>query len=198
MKYYLVGYGSLLSTKSRNKTGNSGEEFAIKISGFKRSWNIQVDHKRIGKTTFLGITKDRNSWFNATLFEIKKNDIIEFDKREKSYTKFLLSKNHIDFYKTNLKKEFDFENSKIYIYLNNPKFEGFPSNEYLISQAYIDICILGCLDFSKEFTNDFIRTTTNWSNCIRYNRDEQSKHIFYSKKQLREVDFILKENKILI
>lgn len=196
MKYYIVGYGSLISNESRSKTQESGDEFPIKIKGFKRSWNIQVDNSRIGKTTFLGINKNKNYWFNGSLVEIKKNSLVEFDKREKSYVRHLLNKEEIEFYDKNMNDKFDFDNSKIYVYLNKKEFEGFPTGEYLISQAYIDICIIGGLNFSEQFVNDFIKTTYHWSQHIRYNRKEQSKHIHYSKEQLAKVDLILKENNL--
>jgi len=127
MKYYLMGYGSLISRESRDKTGLSGEEFSVKIKGFKRLWNIQVDHKRIGKTTFLGINKNKEFWFNAVIFETSQEELKKFDLREKSYNRIELGQEELNFYENSPKEEF-----KVFMYLNKSEFEGFPNEEFLI------------------------------------------------------------------
>ena len=36
------------------------------------------------------------------------------------------------------------------------------SHTHPILQSYVDICILGCFEFSKEFAIEFIHTTVGW------------------------------------
>ena len=36
------------------------------------------------------------------------------------------------------------------------------SHAYPILQTYVDICVLGCLEFSREFAVEFIQSTVGW------------------------------------
>lgn len=189
MKYYIVGYGSLICEKSRSKTGDFGKEYKIKILGYKRSWNIHAKHKLNFNATFLGINKDKDYWFNAVIFEVKFEDILKFDKREIPYNRIELNKEEYEFYDEKL--NLNSEKFKIFMYLNKKDYEGFPSEEYQISEIYIDSCLIGCLRFSKEFAEDFIKTTNLWGNNIKKNRQDLKKYLNFENMDLEKVDKLL-------
>ena len=190
---FLVGYGSLINTKSRVNTGknNIGEAVPIKIkknAGLVRAWSFRnpkmtttvlslenCDNTQNYKYKNDTFVKGLGSEMNGVIFPIYK-DIENFDKREKGYTRIRLKRDQIETFG-------DFKlpyNCKIYVYISNNCFKV--TKNYPISQRYLDIVICGCLEYGEQFAEDFIKSTKNWSNYIRNDRIN---------KNIQKVDIIL-------
>lgn len=160
MTDYIFGYGSLILKESRNRTGISGEVFPVRVRGYQREWNQQV-----GGETYLGITKNLESKCNGVLFEIPEGEIEKFDEREIGYTRVKIPLEKIESLKDkNLPKG----NYWIYLPVQDKSLVR-PTKKFPIVQSYIDVILTGCLQISKDFAKEFMKTTFKW-NCIENDR----------------------------
>lgn len=68
-----------------------------------------------------------------------------------------------------------------------------PSVDYPILQTYIDICILGCLEYGEAFAAEFIQTTFLWS---RYwlNERELGRRPWLHQSRYVEIDNLLRQH----
>lgn len=68
-----------------------------------------------------------------------------------------------------------------------------PSVDYPILQTYIDICILGCLEYGEAFASEFIQTTFLWS---RYwlNERELARRPWLHQSRYVEIDNLLRQH----
>lgn len=164
MRTFIIGYGSLLKKSSLNRTLPQVETIEpIHLHNYKRSWNANEDMTPTLATTYLGISKESGSKFNAIIFELENSFLDVLDKREFLYDRVAVDSVDIEFIKSNfdLKKE-----DKIWIYLTvNPKK---PSSKSPIIQSYVDTCISGAYEIERDFNiedfaKDFVTSTDNWS-----------------------------------
>jgi len=162
-----------------------------KSANYKRNW-VTLENSKHGKFSFLGITKEKENadTINGVLFPINKNDLLNFDKREKP-----------DYYRRKIDSKYFkhyFNNKKpipkyIYTYVIKKKFLN--NNKCPILQTYLDIVLQGCLEYDKKFAKMFLDTTYNWKPI--YN--DRKKKIYSSfnkniKLNYRDIDNILKNN----
>ena len=130
---------------------------------------------------------DDTSYTNGVLFELKTNNVqqltqelLKFDKRETFYERVLLDpfeNTNIDIVTTlatdiNINKKYFLTkksqgyNILIYAYVVSPsrqlKWDSFDQNR-LLSQNYIDICVLGAYEVGgEEFVKQFLDSTFGW------------------------------------
>mmetsp|Transcript_13603 Transcript_13603/g.20449 ORF Transcript_13603/g.20449 Transcript_13603/m.20449 type:complete len:240 (+) Transcript_13603:1657-2376(+) len=81
-RHYLVGYGSLMSTESRGKTGMLGRSWPIVVNGFRVGWSNVYP-----TVTYLGAEELKGSRGLGVLFEFPEDKdpdelLKSFDKRE--------------------------------------------------------------------------------------------------------------------
>ena len=161
---YIVGYGSLMETTSKNNTDRtSGENRPVMIDNYQRGWFAKGLSVGLS-TTYLGIVKHSNAHFNGTIFRLATpNTIQNYDKREKYYCRVavpIASIHPLDHH--------PLPKGQFWIYEIKPEFMAEPSEKYPIVESYVDIFLSGCLEIEKKFhLNDFIaeciNTTTDWS-----------------------------------
>ncbi len=152
-KNYLFGYGSLISEDSRRRTGLTGESFIVRVSDYKRSWNVLIPEE---KTVGLGVEKKLGYSCNGVIFEIDKKELPKFDEREtNNYERTNISIEQIEFLENKSIKE-----GEIWVYVTKNK--GEPNEKFSIQQSYIDVVLTGCLEVNKEFALEFMRTTYDW------------------------------------
>ncbi|WOD08990.1 hypothetical protein [Marinomonas sp. GJ51-6] len=50
-RHFILGYGSLISSESRAKTGETGQVWPVKLHGFERHWSVMSDEfgMRLGR-----------------------------------------------------------------------------------------------------------------------------------------------------
>ncbi len=161
---YLIGYGSLMQDRSKNKTySNTGPNIPVLLSHFKRGWI--TEGTRVGfSITFLGAIEDKKSRFNAVVFKLPSSSVLaDYDQRESRYCRVLVSPNLIQMLDQHPK--FD---GQIWIYVSQPIYIKLPSARYPIVQSYVDIFLSGCLEIEKKyhlenFADQCIETTHYWS-----------------------------------
>jgi hypothetical protein len=175
MKTYIFGYGSLMEKESRTRSASDTKEaYPVKVRGLMRGWFARTPVSGL-TTTFLGCTpsKDEKDNVNGVVFEVTKQDIEDYDKREIGYSHLLLKVSDIKDYCNVLQPD-----DKVYVYVNsgfnNPGFleENLPSQDCPIVQSYVDICVHGCIELQEkyadqlkdvDFAHDFIHQTKFWS-----------------------------------
>ena len=166
---FIFGYGSLINNESRSYTGKKiiGKAIPVELSkkaGFQRVWVCKKT--RYGKKSFLGLNKTTNNShnINGIITPIYKC-IKKFDKREKGYKRIRIKYNPKN---NNIIRALSWQNlpdypCNIYIYINKEKMD-YPMKECPISQNYLDIVMLGCLEYGENFAKFFIKNTFNWKN----------------------------------
>ena len=167
-QHYIVGYGSLILSESRYKTLSKGDCTPIILKGYKRSWCIPTEYKERYKYTAVGATKSDNNKdiINGVLLEIKPEEFVYLDEREKSYSRNIVNISNIIPYNTGENITKKLENSTVWIYLKSYKKNKleYATPIYPIIQSYVDIALLGCGRISTEFAKLFIETTKGWDN----------------------------------
>lgn len=161
---YIIAYGSLMETISKNNTdSSSGENKPVMINHYQRGWFAKGLSVGLS-TTYLGIIKHSNAHFNGTIFRLATpNTLKNYDQREKYYcrvsvpTSFIHPLDHHPLPK-----------GQFWIYEIKPGFMAEPSEKYPLVESYVDIFLSGCLEIEKnfhlqDFTAECIKTTTNWS-----------------------------------
>ena len=188
MKNFIVGYGSLISSESRKVTGLSSDALPVWIHKYERSWSASFPEI---KFCALAVKSDTHKKMNAVLFECP--DLESFDKREWGYTRTKLNPDLVEMYVAHsLKPE-----GHYWIYITNEERCTPCSQENLIWQSYVDVCLTGCLEYSELFVADFIRHTTGWQNQFWAN-DRHSSEYLKALKNFKpdKIDLILKAYEI--
>jgi len=213
---YIFGYGSLINKESRYKTIKNKsvcDDIPVKISkdfGYIREWNYKgrADHHtgNIINYTALGLRKSNNGHsINGVLYPITKNKLHVYDKREKDYLRIKIPHKYITILSNKLSNKSSTKNQPldtsgyVWVYVLAKGGANYNSNnnihtatiDYPIRQMYIDICILGCLQYGEEFAIEFINSTYKWSaNWI--NDRVLSTWLRKYKSQYKKIDNLLK------
>ena len=184
-KTFIVGYGSLINTKSRLNTGKQNIGKAIPIivksnANLKRAWNFQKNN-----LTALGLQNSlTGSNINGVLYPVFSN-ISDFDEREKGYYRFKLSIDNLKAINRDLLPRY---NCDIFIYMLKPRFQKQRPQKHLpILQSYVDKVIIGCLEYNIDFARRFINTTYGWNKYFLNDRQDNS-------NSYKITDSLLKEN----
>ncbi|MES2142579.1 MAG: hypothetical protein V4471_06855 [Pseudomonadota bacterium] len=161
---YIIAYGSLMETKSKNGTDStSGENRPVSVTNYQRGWFSRGE--AIGlSTTYLGVIKNLDAHFNGTVFPVATPASLKnYDKREKYYCRVSVPKETIHTLDCSNLAEAEF-----WIYVIKPEFMAKPSKKYPIVESYVDIFLSGCIEIEnkfhlKNFATDCVSTTRNWS-----------------------------------
>lgn len=156
MSHYLFGYGSLINTASRAKTGETQDAFPATLTGYQREWNIISSSNGI---CALGLLEQPGQMCNGVLAKIDESEIPAFDQRESvgPEGKYIRKEITIDLINTPLALR---GSDKVWAYLT--RAPQTPSNERPICQSYVDVVLMGCLSYGEEFAIKFLETTIGW------------------------------------
>ncbi|HRB70825.1 MAG TPA: hypothetical protein PK776_03165 [Flavobacterium sp.] len=174
----IIGYGSLASTKSMEKS--LGREYTgvfevTRLKGWKRLWNVFMPNEKEYKKfyylekdsmvfpkriIYLNIEKDPKSFLNCCLFVIKKEDLLKFDQREWIYSREDVSN--------------DLENIKIvggtaYAYVALDQFivkKSMSKNNAAIRKTYLDFLDAAFQDRGEDYKKEFYQTTIPFADSI--------------------------------
>jgi len=146
---YIFGYGSIINSKSRSKTGKTGKCYPAIVTGLQRAWDLPIPGEAV---TALGITKKPKIKCNGIVVEIDSNELNNFDKREKGYRRIPVREKNIQGFNPQ---------GKVWVYTNVKTTK--PTLNKPIIQSYLDVIIQGCLEYGKQFAIKFVETTTNWN-----------------------------------
>jgi len=151
MTIYVFGYGSLI-----NRNIKLNKEFDIYtrkiipviINNLQRHWIKAINNK-----TYLGIYNLSNYKTNGLLIEVNESELVRLDVREKFYIR-----KQIDNNKINIKLN---PNDIVYSYYSDKtKVQKTYFNKYSHQNLkYLSICLIGCIQISKDFLINFLSTT---------------------------------------
>ena len=192
-KQYLIGYGSLIETESKNRTySNTGQNIPVMIEGFRRGFFAKG--APIGfSTTYLGITENQTAKMNGVIFELLATHSMQaFDKREAYYCRKEVNKNKI-----HTLTHLSLPQGQYWIYVSTPDSTAKPSDQYPIVQSYVDIFLNGCLEIQDKYNlptyaSDCITTTTDWSDHWVNDRIYPRRPFIYE-KNAGKIDKLLSE-----
>ncbi|MCG7496653.1 gamma-glutamylcyclotransferase [Vibrio sp. Of7-15] len=157
---YIFGYGSLINTYSRQKTGQTGNSYPVSISGLTRHFG-KIDSRY--SISPLAAQQGKGEC-NGVLVEIDDIALAQFDLREKGYQRIIIEPEHITFLQAPVRLD-----SPVWAYVRpNPKI---PCHDQPIVQSYIDTVLAGCLSISHDFAQTFINTTDGWQHALINDRE---------------------------
>jgi len=174
--HYIVGYGSLMESASKERTyKNTGENIPVQIKGFRREWNLKGDSIGLD-TTYLGVVPHKDSSFNGVIFQLPPSEnVVEslksYDVREKFYCRQNVDIKDIKVLaplKESSSNSSATQEKYYWIYVNKEKYTARPTKGYPIVQSYVDVFISGCLELQEKFNlPDFakkcVESTEGWS-----------------------------------
>ena len=189
---YIVGYGSLMQDESRKGTSpQAGPAYPVDVRGYRRGWFARAVTVGFG-TTFLGVRPDRESHFNAVIYQVDLAELAATDKRELSYCRASVDITDVKA----LTNEFVPDaNGQTWIYVGMPQNFATPASRFPIVQSYVDIFVSGCLEQEqrfglKDFSQECLSTTTDWSGNWVNDRIYPRRPFIYQPKA-RQIDNLL-------
>ncbi len=159
---FIFGYGSLINTKSRTDTSETGKPIPARVKGLQRAWNIVVPRY---SQTGVGVVYDSQSTCNGVIVPVSEIELPKFDERElqHGYTRTNIKRRDIEAISRE-QGEGQLPNGIVWVYL--AKTHGIPSDPNPIAQSYLDVILAGCLglgeDLGEKFAKEFIETTQGW------------------------------------
>lgn len=149
---YIFGYGSLINTCSRNRTGNTGKSYPVLVHGLQRAWGNVDGSYPIAPL----VVKPGKGVCNGVLIEVDEQGLRDFDQREHGYQRIQISAEQVELLEhTGLALA-----EPIWVYINTRAQD--PCEQYPITQTYVDTVIAGCLSVSYQFAEMFVATTSGW------------------------------------
>ncbi len=181
---HVFGYGSLISSESRARTGRSGAPTPARVRGFQRAWNFPYLADRM---TALGAVPREGAVINGVFLPIPPGELVAFDEREEGYARVPVRREGVFPMGPQEPPE-----GALWIYV--PVDPCPPTAECPILQSYVDVVMTGCLEFGESFAAEFVRTTVAWG----YPRENDRSSPRYRRALLsvplaRDIDRILVE-----
>lgn len=154
MENFIFGYGSLINTESRARTGHSGEALPCVVEGIERQWNLVVSQMN---ATAVGAIFNPEALCNGVIVPVPEAELPKFDEREIGYTRIRLNIGGIRPINNQ-----EVPKGEIWAYVAN--HPGTPSEKAPLVQSYIDVIMSACFDYGENFARDFVLQTTGWNN----------------------------------
>lgn len=166
---FIVGYGSLINTASRNATASHPiHAIPVRVSaafGYIRTWN---DRSPSGFTA-LGLARatpgQSAMTINGVIFPAAGNDMAAYDAREAGYARVAVPRQDVEA----VSWERLPAHGQFWIYIpdlpGKPPGVGLPppSADFPLLESYIDVVIQGGLEYGPGFAREIIATTRGWS-----------------------------------
>ncbi len=195
-RHFIFGFGSLINTKSR-RSSNPDTVIAVPVrleaaAGFTREW---ISQSPTAKLTALGVALDAETSCSINGVVYPCEDIESFDEREVGYTRVELPREHLTFVSWKAIPA----DARVWIYVpDGPGAKGpgeglSPASfDYPILQTYVDVCVLGALEYGREFALEFIRTVRGWSKFWLNDRP-LARRPWVHQPRYKEIDALLLE-----
>lgn len=151
MNHWIFGYGSLICSDSRARTGLTGEALPVIAQGFERHWSVAVSYAEL---SVLGVRKAApDAEVGGVLFALDDAAFRNFDARELEYERVQLSPDQIRPLATGQ----PLPTGDFWVYLPAPA-----SSPHPIAQSYLDVTLRGCLAIGEAFAEHFLHHTHSW------------------------------------
>ena len=183
----------------KNKSGNMpGAVVTINKSfGYKRKWNFR---STTGFTALGVIVSEKSaSDINGVLFQVPKEEMSNFDRREVGYKKVEVPLEcltfHSDMSGSTPQATFCLgSNDRIWLYVPLPSHTMYADENHPLLQSYVDTVLQGCLEWGGErMAEEFISTTGGWS-CFYLNDCTSSRRPWLFRKQYTTIDQLLSKH----
>ncbi len=159
-RHFIVGYGSLISGISRAKTGETGQVWPVKITGFERHWSIMTTESGMSS---VAVIPKKGAHCNGVLIEISEAEIPVFDLREQGYKRAQIDASQVSSYHDDA-----LPNGTVWIYHSDQITP--PSTACPITLSYVDVILAGCVEQGERFTEDFLQHTKGWETPLLNDR----------------------------
>ena len=159
-RHFILGYGSLISSESRSKTGETGKVWPVKLYGFERHWSVMTDE--FGMSS-VAVIQASDKACNGVLAEVPYEQFPLFDERERGYHRAQIAPEQLTAYQSD-----DLPAGTYWIYHTNDVIE--PTQECPIVLSYLDVILSGCLEHGEAFTQDFLELTKGWASPLLNDR----------------------------
>lgn len=171
--YYVIGFGSLINSRSRARTVTVLDEAFVKVKGYTRIFNVGA-----GNGTVLNVKKDPDGWINAVLMKVSWKDMEDLYFREMQYDEYKVPRSDVSFPYGGEEMEMEYEPI---IFMSSSHVQQEPKYDYLKA------CIYGAKQISSKFLRDFIKSTKIFDGTPlgRYMIEKFGKKIF---KQFKKAD----------
>lgn len=154
-KIFVIGYGGFLSEESLFKTIPPRKLKTVWIKGYKRVFNLRPPNAKLkyhnakgNNVAILNVIPEEDSYTNAILFEVDKDELDRLNIRQKSYYSKL-----IDVY------DYDKKNpaGKALLYLGKKIIHGERSvdDDFMPIDSYYKMVRDAAYSISKQFGEDF-------------------------------------------
>ena len=146
---YVIGYGSLISSEARLRTGEAQGAHAMRLNGYQRYWQGYPPQPR----AVLGVRPETGVSCNGILFQVSDTSLESFDARERGYLRVLVPWKRIELLSNGISTDCD--GAWLYV----PSDIQLPCEQHPIVQSYVDVAVSGCLEFNRDFAREFVETT---------------------------------------
>jgi hypothetical protein len=167
---FIVGYGTLINTASRNGTAAKPiPAIPVRVLaafGYTRCWNMR--RQSFGFTA-LGLRKakpGKGITINGVLYPAEGGDMTKFDQREQGYVRVEVPKSQIEAVGWQRLPQ----TGHFWIYVPASPGGGGPGQglsepaaRYPILQSYVDVVVEGGLEYGPDFAREIVETTDCWS-----------------------------------
>jgi len=170
--HIVVGYGSLLSQKSRELYSNiKSFPLPVTVNEWERAW---VTRSKEEKQTYVGAYQNIDSHFNGQAFF---TDIDEqLLKREQDYRFTKLRLEQLKFTSAISDVMLDIL-STCNVYVCETLQLELPCDEFPVNSSYIDTCLTGCLEVGGiDEVKRFVSTTKHWPKEHKQNDRSKPKY----------------------
>lgn len=167
---FIMGYGSLINTPSRNTTaGATVPAIPVRVLasfGYLRAWNSRAEG-----FTAMGLRKakagESGVSINGVLYPATDAELHDYDDREKRYHRVKVPLAQIEAVGWQRLPEV----GELWIYVpRDPGAPGGPAPDndepdpdHPLLQSYIDVVVEGGLEYSRDFAREILDTTDGWS-----------------------------------
>ena len=151
-RHYILGYGSLISSQSRAKTGETGRVWPVKLQGYERSWAVMSP--ALGMSS-VAVMQAADKACNGVLIEVAEDQFPLFDEREQGYQRSQIAQHQLLPYHDESLPE-----GTYWVY--HAEEVVAPCHVYPIVLSYVDVILSGCLEHGEHFARDFIELTQGW------------------------------------
>lgn len=155
-RHFIFGYGSLINATSRAKTGETGQVWPVRITGYQRNWSVMSAEYGMSSVAVIPM---KEAHCNGVLIEIDETEIPAFDERERGYERSEVHVEQLCAY-----QEQSLPQGKVWIYHSHEIAQ--PTAECPIALSYLDVILSGCLDLGEAFVSDFLNLTKGWQHPL--------------------------------
>ena len=181
---YIFGYGSLICSDSRSRTGVSGPAHPVEVQGIARKWSVHVPDYA---ATAVGAHSDAHAHCNGVFFAVDEDNLSRFDVREQGYRRIQVPWASVEAMSTSALPVL----GTLWAYVGTS--QAAPHAERPIMQSYLDVILNGCLNYGPDFARRFTELTGQWQHLVDDRTQPTYPRALKSHDRLPEIDQVILE-----